>query len=242
MLRGAVLPERVAELSAALDAVIPPASYPAWGARVVEVAGISRASPLLAALAHDGRIAEAAGRVLGARRVQLLQDTALIKPAGSPATVAWHQDYSYFTYLDRPAVVTARLALTRCSEASGCLRVIDGSHAWGLSGGDLTFRRGSVEDTLQALSPERRDRVRTDERLVELEPGDVNLHGCLTFHRSLENRSEQARKTLVVRLMDADCRLLPERLPSPALASIFTASPEGHLVGPSFPVLWEATT
>ncbi len=151
VLRGAVAPERVAQLEGALDALVPPASYPAWGGRVVEVASLSRISAVLRSHAHEARFAGRVAQLLGTPRVQLLQDTALIKPAASPATVAWHQDYRYFTYLDRPQVVTARLALTRCSEGSGCLRVLDGSHAWGLLGDDLNFRHGSVEDGLQGL-------------------------------------------------------------------------------------------
>lgn len=239
VLRGVVAPGRVAELVKALDAVIPPASYRAWGDRVVEVAGVSRASEALLGQAHDASVARQVGQLLGARRIQLLQDTALVKPRGSPAQVAWHQDYSYFTYLDRPRVVTARLALTPCTEASGCLRVLDGSHGWGLAGDNLSFRRGDVEDALEHLDAERRASVSARERLVELEPGDLSLHSCVTFHRSLENRSDAARKTLVVRLMDGDCRLLPDRLPSPELAALFVADADGRLAGPSFPVLWE---
>jgi len=240
VVRGLVPPARVADLEAALDAVIPAASYAAWGERFVEVAGISQAAPALAAHAHDAQVAAIAGALLGAARIQLLQDTALIKPARNPATLAWHQDRSYLSYLDRPAVVTARLALTPCTEANGCLRVLDGSHAWGgQHGDDLAFRRGEVEDTLDALPAPLRARALAAERTVELAPGDVSFHGCLTFHGSRENRSDLARKTLVVRLMDGACRLLPEHLPSPALRDLFTTDGAGHLVGPSFPQLWQ---
>jgi phytanoyl-CoA hydroxylase len=239
--RGVLAPEEIAALEAALDAVIPAASYPAWGDRVVEIAGISQASPVIAAATHDARIAARAGALLGAPRIQLLQDTALIKPAGSPASLEWHQDYSYLTYLDRPAVVTARIALTPCTDEHGCLRVLDGSHAWGgLHGDDLAFRRGAVDNTLDALPAALRDRAASSERLVELAPGDVSFHSCLTFHGSRANTGATARKTLVIRLMDAACRLLPERLPSPALRELFTADEHGHLVGPSFPTLWRS--
>lgn len=238
--RGVVPAERVAALEAALDELVPAAGYPAWGDRVVELAGISHASAVLAAMAHDRALAALAGELLGAARVQLLQDTVLIKPAGSPAAVEWHQDRSYLTYLDRPAVVTARIALTPCREDSGCLRVLDGSNTWGgLHGDDLAFRRGAVEDTLGSLPPALQALVADAERVVELAPGDVSFHGCLTFHGSRANRSAGARKTLAVRLMDGECRLVPERLPSEELRALFTTDGDGHLVGPAFPVLWE---
>lgn len=238
IVRAAVPAARVAQLEAALDALIPEASYPAWGGRVVEVAGASRGAPALAEHARDPDIARRAAHALGARAVQLLQDTVFVKPAAAPARVEWHQDYSYLGYLEPPAIVTARLALTRCSLESGCMRVIDGSHAWGLHGDALAFRRDRVEDTLGTLPPELRDRARQAEVALELEPGDLSLHHCLTFHASEDNRSARARKTLAVRIMDAACRLVPERLPSAELLPHFPADARGHLDGAAFPLLW----
>ncbi len=239
VIRGVVTPARAAEIEAALDAAVPPAAYPRWGDRFVEVAGISHASPALTAAVHDPALAALAGALLDAERIQLLQDTALVKPAHGTATLAWHQDYSYLTYLDRPAVVTARLALTPCTEANGCLRVLDGSHRWGgLHGDDLAFRRTEVDDTLASLPPAHQAEAAAAERLIELAPGDVSLHSCLTFHGSRANPSDVTRKTLAIRFMDGACRLLPERLPAPELRAIFTSDDDGHLTGVWFPVLW----
>ncbi len=239
IVRAAVPAARAGELAGALDAVVPETHYAAWGDRVVEVAGISRGSAELAAHAHDRELARVAAALLGAERIQLLQDTALVKPAGSGARVEWHQDYSYLGYLDRPSVVTARLALTPCRVESGCMRVIDGSHRWGTHGDDLSFRRDDVADTLDALPPELRDRAREAEVALELEPGDVSFHHCLTFHSSGANRSSRPRKTLIVRLVDGACRLVASRLPSADLAAHFPTTPTGHLAPGSFPILWD---
>ncbi|MBE7454899.1 MAG: phytanoyl-CoA dioxygenase family protein [Kofleriaceae bacterium] len=240
VVRGAVAPDRVAELARALDAVIPEASYPAWGERVVEVAGVSRASPVLAAHARDATLGALAGAALGASRVQLLQDTVLVKPAAHPGAVAWHQDRSYLTYLDPPAVVTVRLALTPCTLASGCLRVLDGSHRWEHVGENLALRRGSVEDELLAVPDALRAGAAGTEVARELEPGDVSLHHCLTFHGSRPNTSARPRKTLVLRLFDGACRLVPDRLPSPEAVAHFPTDADGHLDAAAFPVLWSA--
>ncbi len=240
VVRAAVTATRVAELEHALDAVIPELSYPSWGDRVVEVASIARASDQLTRHAHDGAIAAIAGDALGASRIQLLQDTAMVKPAAHAGCVAWHQDYTYLGYLDRPAVITARLALTPCTIASGCLRLLDGSHRWDHVGDNLAFRRGSVEDALDALPAELRARVPAAEVTLELAPGDVSFHHCLTFHASDANTSARPRKTLVVRLFDAACRLAPSRLPSPEAAAYFPTDADGHLDGAAFPVLWSA--
>jgi len=221
-------------LTAALDALVPEASYAAgFEGRVVEIAGISRGSPAIAAAPRGARLGAIAAGLLGAERVQLLQDTALIKPPAS-GPVAWHQDYSYLGYLDRPAVVTARLALTPCTVANGCLRAIDGSHRWGLQGADLSFRRDRVEDGLPLEL-----RARGTESTIELDAGDVSIHHCLTFHASDVNRSSRARKTLAFRLMDGSCRLVAERLPSASLAPHFPVDAAGHLTGATFPVVHE---
>lgn len=238
VVRGVLAPERAAALADAIDAVVPATSYVAWGDNMVEIAGISRASAILAEAVHDPALAALAGAVLAAERVQLLQDTALVKPARGNARLAWHQDHSYLTYLDRPGVVTARIALTPCTEANGCLRVLDGSHRWGLHGDDLAFRTTNVEDTRGALPTELAARADAVERLVELEPGDVSLHGCLTFHGSGTNGSDVTRKTLAIRYLDGASVLVPERLPRPDLRAIFTTDDDGHLAGPLFPVLW----
>jgi ectoine hydroxylase-related dioxygenase (phytanoyl-CoA dioxygenase family) len=241
VVRGAVASDRVAALERALDAVLPEASYPAWADRVVEVAGIACASPALADFAADPALAGHAGRALGAARIQRLQDTVFIKPRAHPAAVAWHQDFTYLGYLDRPGVVTVRLALTPCTIASGCLRVLDGSHRWSNRVENLALRRGEVEDTLASLPPELRARADGGGTPLELAPGDISIHHCLTFHGSEPNTSATPRKTLAVRLVDGACRLVPERLPTPDARAYFPVDAGGHLDTTAFPVLWADT-
>jgi hypothetical protein len=38
--------------------------------------------------------------------------------------------------------------------------------------------------------------------------------------------------------MDAECRLVPSRLPSAEMAPYFPTDASGSLTGPAFPVLW----
>ena len=236
VVRGVVPAATIDTLTAALDALVPESSYATgFEGRVVEIAGISRGSSAIAEAARGSRLGGIAAALLGAKRVQLLQDTALIKPPAS-GPVAWHQDYSYLGYLDRPAVVTARLALTPCTVANGCLRAIDGSHRWGLQGADLSFRSDRVEDGLPA---ELRAAAGATESTIELDAGDVSIHHCLTFHASDVNRSSRTRKTLAFRLIDGACRLVAERLPSASLTPHFPVDAAGHLTGATFPVVHE---
>ena len=241
VLRGAVPSPRVAALAAALDAVVPEASYAAgFAGRVVEVASISLGSAALREAALDPRFGALAAALLGATRVRLLQDTTFIKPAGGGGGVAWHQDLSYFAFLARPAALTIRVALTPCTRENGCLRVLSGSHRWGLQR-DLTFGgQSSVEDSLESVAPSLRGAARDAEVLLELQPGDVSLHHCLTFHSSGPNPAGAPRKTLAMRLVDADVPLHLERLSTAEAKARVPVDAEGLLAESVFPLVYQA--
>lgn len=241
VIRGAVEPARVAALEAALDAVVPETQYAlGYAGRVVEIASISRGSTALFEHAHDRRIAALAAEALDVPRIRYFQDTAFLKPGRGGGGVDWHQDYAYFTFLDRPVALTVRLALTPCTRENGCLRVVSGSHRWGLSGEGLTFVADRVVSAIETLSPEGQARVKDDHVVLELEPGDISIHHCLTFHGSHENPSARPRKTLAVRFVDGDARLVSEQLPSPEMAAYFPTDPDGRLAERAFPLLHDA--
>jgi phytanoyl-CoA hydroxylase len=234
VVRAAVSRPRTQELEHAVDEIYG-CQPPAPAGQVWELAGVSRVSPPIAQHAHDAAIAQRAAEALGCARVKILQDTVLVKAASIGGPVAWHQDHTYTGYLDPPRVVSVRLALTDCDVDNGCLEVIDGSHAWGLLGDVRALTESHVADALGATAERWRDRVTT----IELSPGDLSLHHCLTLHRSGENRSPRTRKTLITRLFDADCRLLPEHLP-PGAAMYFPVDDAGTLAESAFPVVYRS--
>ena len=237
VVRDAFSPARVAELSRALDAVVPPAYYArGLDGRVLELPGVSRGSATLRAHACDPAVGRLAANALAVARVRLLQDSVLIKAARDRARVEWHQDFTYLGFLEPPSIVTVRLALTTCDRKSGCMRVLDGSHLWGLVGGVRALQAASVESALEQLPPPLRERAARSEIALELRPGDVTLHHCLTFHASGDNDSDEPRKTLVARLCDAECRVEPSRLPPDARARFLTDD-AGRLTGEDFPIV-----
>ena len=56
-------------------------------------------------------------------------------------------------------------------------------------------------------------------------------------HDSAENTSALPRKTLAVRFVDADVRVVASRLPSPEVAAYLPTDEEGRLEGAMFPLL-----
>lgn len=240
--RGLVPPARIAALTAAFDDAFEVArkggraSVELRGGEVWQLVNARTSHPAIAEWIHDPLLGGHAADLLDAKRIQLLQDAIILKPAKHGGRVEWHQDFSYTGYLDSPRALSVRLSLTSCTVDTGCLHVIPGSHRWGLQGENLALRAQHVADASQALPAALAARV-SDAVPLELEPGDVSVHHCLTFHSSVKNRSPAARKTIVTHLFDGDCRLAPGRLPRGAEAG-FPTDAEGRLAGEQFPVLY----
>jgi phytanoyl-CoA hydroxylase len=232
IVRRAVPRQRAEELERAVDQI-----YGAWppvaAGLVWELAGVSRMSAAIAEHVRNAAIAQRVAESLGCARVKLLQDTVLVKAAHIGGAVAWHQDHTYTGYLDPPRAVSVRLALTDCQRDNGCLEVISGSQTWGLLGDVRALTENHVADALGPQAARWHDRVVA----LELAPGDISIHHCLTLHRSGENRSAAARKTLITRLFDGDCRLIREHLPAGA-AAYFPVEANGTLADTAFPVVY----
>ena len=90
------------------------------------------------------------------------------------------------------------------------------------------------------LSPAQRDLVEHAKVPLEVHPGDVTLHHCLTFHGSYPNHGRHPRKTIVTHLFSGDCKLARGRLPLGA-ESWFETDDQDRLTGARFPQLTPKT-
>jgi ectoine hydroxylase-related dioxygenase (phytanoyl-CoA dioxygenase family) len=233
VVRAAIPRARVRELERAVDELYAAQSSARGG--VWEMVSPSRVARTIAEHMHDEAIGETCAEALGCASVQLLQDTLLVKAPGDGGLVPWHQDFTYMGYLDRPRAVSVRLALSECKLENGCLEVIGGSHAWGAMGALRPWPETRIVDVLGSAAERWRDQIVA----IELMPGDLSIHHCLTLHRSRENRSGEPRKTLVTRLFDGACTLVKERLPEDA-APYFPVDEQGHFASAAFPVVYPA--
>jgi ectoine hydroxylase-related dioxygenase (phytanoyl-CoA dioxygenase family) len=234
VLRGVVPAPDLIELNRAFDGLIGPVD---GGRGVVQRPRASDADPAILRHLHAGAAA-IAGALLGARSVQLLQDALLLKPpARGAGSIALHQDYSYTGYLDPPSGLAVGLALTNATHESGCLHVVDGSHAWGLVGGLRLFAPGLESDLDARLTPAQRARVADATIPLEVQAGDVTIHHCLTLHGSGANTSGRPRKAIIAHLVDGDSRVVGDRLPAEARLR-FPIDADGRLSAAMFPTLW----
>jgi phytanoyl-CoA hydroxylase len=240
VVRGALRPGELAEVEQAFDYQFPPALFArARPGEVWQLLGAARRHPPIARWLEHPALGARAASLFGADRIQLLQDTLICKPPRVGGPIEWHQDYSYTGYLEPARSLSVRLSLTACSVDTGCLQVLDGSHLWQWRGRSTILSDDRVRDALDQLPPELAALVPSAQRTLELEPGDLSLHHCLTLHRSLPNVSPKPRKTIVAHVFDGACRLERTRLP-PGAQENFVTDSDGHLSAAGFPVLFDS--
>lgn len=140
--------------------------------------------PWAADLIREPTILNAVAAIIG-EDIMVFHTTIWWKPAGSEGRVPWHQDATYFG-LTPHEHVTAWIALTDSTQASGCVRVLPGSHHQGQrphrdhQHPAIMLSRGqSIADTIDetAAIP------------IELRAGQFSLHDTLTLHASAPNHA-----------------------------------------------------
>ena len=236
VLRGVVSPPDLAAVNRVFDELMAPGGS-AVSATTLKPGACRNHDALLRHL-QDG-VAEIACDLLGAPSIQLLQDGLLLKRPSVGGAIALHQDYTHTGFLDPSAIVSVGLALNDASAQSGCLHVVDRSHTWGLVGDFQIFAAELRKDLNPLLSRAQRDAVERQKIPLEVRAGDVTIHHCLTLHGSDDNRSREARKTIVTHLFSGECRLVRDRLP-PAYQQHFPTDDHGRLIGPAFPTLYRS--
>jgi len=135
--------------------------------------------------------------LLGKPVVQF-HDQLFCKPARHGGVVAWHQDFSYWTWTRPMNHLTCWIALDDAGEDNGCLNYIPGSHRWG-----LLPRKGLTGemDSIRAQLTENQQKEMEERVPVILEKGYGSFHHPLTLHGSFENRSDRQRRALVLNVM-----------------------------------------
>ena len=195
--RRAVDPLRLARIGEIYGEVV--ANLPVAGAALWQVSGAKAAHSAVVALLRDSGLAALAARLLDVESVELLQDTFILKRRGPEGRIAPHQDYSYTGWIRR-GTLSLRFPLAPETRVTGCMWIVDGSHRWGLVGG-IHQPGASLRDVRKVLTAEQRAQLDSHRVMLEMTPGDVSLHHCLSLHGSDENRSAAPRQTVVAHVV-----------------------------------------
>jgi ectoine hydroxylase-related dioxygenase (phytanoyl-CoA dioxygenase family) len=178
----------------------------------------------------------AAYQLLG-HSFRLFHDQLFCKPAKHGGIVAWHQDYSYWTFTKPMHHLTCWIGLDDATTENGCLYYVPGSHKWGLL--PITGLAGDMDAVRTVLSNEQIE-VFENKVANELPRGYASFHHPLMMHGSYANDSERPRRAVVLNAM-ADTTLGNtanyERLD--ALHN-FPAMPQDQVLdGQFFPLLFD---
>ena len=124
-----------------------------------------------------------------------------IKEARSPSFVSWHQDSQYWG-LDTSKLVTVWVALSDSTVASGCMRVLPGSH----QGPDLPHEETFHSDNMLSRGQAIQNIDESQTTNLEVLAGEATLFAFRIAHASHPNTSDDRRIGMAIRYIPPDAR------------------------------------
>lgn len=125
------------------------------------------------------------------------------KEAHTDKVVTWHQDLTYWGLGYGDQEVTAWIALSPATEASGCMKFVPGSHKGEIVPHVDTFAENNLLSRGQEMTVQVNE---ADAVPVVLMPGQMSLHHGRMFHASGPNTSDDRRMGLVIRYITPDMK------------------------------------
>jgi len=128
--------------------------------------------------------------------IKLYTDQLMMKPPGVGSAAGWHQDSAAWMFFVPHNHVSCWIALDDATLENGCMRVIKGSHRFGI------IERTRIP---AFLTPEEL----ANETAVPLPAGSCMFHHGLTLHGSHANNSPYRRRGLAIHYIQSTVRYLP---------------------------------
>ena len=161
-------------------------------------------SPLTYEIAAHPAILDQVEGILGPD-ILLYSAEYFIKEPRTTHIVNMHQDLTYWGLGAIDGLVTAWVALSPATPASGCMDFVKGTHKNAILDHVDTFDENSLLSRGQEVQV---DVAAKDKTAIEIHPGQMSLHHGLTVHGSGPNTSDDRRIACVVRYVRPD--IVPE--------------------------------
>ena len=158
--------------------------------------------PLAARMAQDKRVLDAVESILGPD-LMIWSAEFFIKEPRTTQIVGMHQDLTYWGLGETSDQVTAWIALSPATLASGCMDFVAGSHKSPIMPHTDTFSENNLLSRGQEIAVDVADEDKTH---IELQPGQMSLHHGLTFHGSGPNMSDDRRIGFAIRYLNPNAR------------------------------------
>ena len=158
--------------------------------------------PLAYNIGMDPRLLDVVEGILGPN-IMVYAVEFFIKEPNTRHQVSMHQDLTYWGLGAIDGLVTAWLALSPATPASGCMDFVRGSHKNPILPHNDTF----AEDNLLSRGQEVQVDVAPADRIpIEIHPGQISLHHGLTIHGSGPNTTDDRRIAAVIRYCTPEVR------------------------------------
>ena len=158
--------------------------------------------PLAYNIGMDPRLLDVVEGILGPN-IMVYAVEFFIKEPNTRHQVSMHQDLTYWGLGAIDGLVTAWLALSPATPASGCMDFVRGSHKNPILPHNDTF----AEDNLLSRGQEVQVDVAHADRIpIEIHPGQISLHHGLTIHGSGPNTTDDRRIAAVIRYCTPEVR------------------------------------
>lgn len=192
---------------------------------------------------YESPVAAIAAQLMGASKINLIDEHVLVKEPGTEIPTYWHHDFPYFE-VDGEDFCSLWIPLDTVTEATGAMKFVKGSHRWGKLFHPIRIGDGNLVDQAEALDGPAPDidaePDKYDIELYELEPGDaIAFHGK-SLHAATANRSaDRRRRALSLRFGGDDIRWNPRPyIPSVPDRPDLVAG--GPIDSDQYPRLWTA--
>lgn len=156
--------------------------------------------PLAARIARDPGILDVVEGILGPD-ILIYSTEFFIKEPHTTQIVSMHQDLTYWGLGAVDGLVTAWIALSPATPASGCMDFVAGSHKNPILPHADSFDPNNLLSRGQEVKV---DIAPEDKTAIEIHPGQMSLHHGLTIHGSGPNTSDDRRIACVVRYVRPD--------------------------------------
>jgi len=164
----------------------------------VVVSDAWKAHPAFRAFACDSPLPQIAGRLLRSKKINLYEDSVLVKEPGSKEITAFHQDYPA-THAQGMQICTTWIPLDTVTSENGQLQFVKGSHRWkGRFRANYFISDRPADNTEGDIVPDfHKDPHGHILLSFDMKPGDITVHHTLTIHGAGPNVSATRRRRAI---------------------------------------------
>ena len=192
---------------------------------------------------YESPAAAIAAQLMGAHKINLIDEHLLVKEPGTQVPTYWHHDFPYFE-VNGEDFCSIWFPLDPVTEETGAMKFVKGSHRWGKLFHPIRIGDGNLVDQAEALDGPAPDidaePDKYDIELFEVEPGDaVAFHGKSLHAATANSSTDRRRRALSLRFGGDDITWNPRPyIPSVPDQPDLTAG--GPVDSDQYPRLWSA--